>query len=95
MQYLALMHAEPRVKTLDKDWNNFFQLAENSGIFRGGSEINNSKIIGTAKGDPIGNKVVGYMRFDCDDKDKLLELLKQHPLVLSGGKVELFEMPLS
>ncbi len=33
------------------------------------------------------------MRFDSDDKEKLLELLKTHPVVVHGGTVELCEMP--
>ena len=35
------------------------------------------------------------MRFDAEDRAKLLELLKQHPVVLHGGSVELCEMPKS
>jgi len=37
----------------------------------------------------------GLQRFDSADKQKILELLKQHPVVLRGGSVELCELPKS
>ena len=35
------------------------------------------------------------MRFDSDDKAKLIELLKLHPVVLHGCSLELCELPKS
>jgi hypothetical protein len=35
------------------------------------------------------------MRFDSDNKQALLDLLKSHPAVAHGGSVELCEMPKS
>jgi acetylglutamate kinase len=35
------------------------------------------------------------MRFETDEKVKLLELLQSHPVVVHGGTVELCEMPRS
>jgi hypothetical protein len=39
--------------------------------------------------------IVGYMRFDSDDKQIILDLLNVHPVVLHGGTVELCELPKS
>jgi hypothetical protein len=35
------------------------------------------------------------MRFDSEDKEKLLALVNQHPVILHGGTVELCELPKS
>jgi hypothetical protein len=33
------------------------------------------------------------MRFDSEDKQKIIDLLASHPVVVHGGSVELCEMP--
>jgi hypothetical protein len=44
---------------------------------------------------PSSLHLAGYMRFDTDDKPRLLQLLAQHPVVVHGGTVELCELPKS
>jgi hypothetical protein len=39
--------------------------------------------------------VVGYMRFDSEDRQPILDLLEKHPVLLHGGTVELCELPRS
>jgi hypothetical protein len=77
------------------EWDAFFESASASGIFSGGSEMGKREILGN--GDPVGQSdhIVGYMRFDSENKQEVLELLKIHPVILSGGTVELCELPKS
>ena len=51
------------------------------------------RTIGSAWTAKSSGHIGGFMRFDSDDKEKLLELLKTHPVVVHGGTVELCEMP--
>jgi hypothetical protein len=95
-QYLLLIHDDAKSKASTEEWTQFFVAAKESGYFRGGSEIGERVIVG---GDGVSaqptSHIGGFMRFDADDKAKLLELLRHHPVVLRGGSVELCEMPKS
>ena len=66
-----------------------------SGCFRGGSEVGQRIVLGNTQSAESTRHVVGYMRFDADDKPNLLELLQTHPVVRHGGSVELCELPKS
>ena len=39
--------------------------------------------------------IAGFMRFDSDNRQAVLDLLQKHPVVLHGGTVELCELPKS
>ena len=69
--------------------------AHATGSFRGGSEIGQRIVLGNTQSAESTRHVVGYMRFDADDKPNLLELLQTHPVVRHGGSVELCELPKS
>ena len=43
----------------------------------------------------ITDSVAGFMRFETDDKNALMQLLKLHPVLAHGGTLELCEMPKS
>ena len=93
MQYIVLIHNNPEAVTEAKDWSVFFENAKNSGLFRGGSAIANSQIIGCESASPVSTAIGGYMRFDADDPKELRKLLNTHPVIKAGGALELYEMP--
>lgn len=94
-QYILLIHGHTKSPTQAKEWDDFFAAARASGIFKGGSEIGTRELIGDKDAALSTNHVVGYMRFDSDEKSKILDLLNMHPVVLNGGTVELCELPKS
>ena len=94
-QYILLIQGNATSEATEDEWNRFFAAAEESGTFRGGSEIGERSVVGDAESLKSTEHVVGYMRFDSDDKQEILGLLEQHPVVLHGGSTELCEMPAS
>ena len=94
-EYILLIQGNDTSPTTNDEWERFFTAARASGAFRGGSEIGRRERIGdTTTAGPTGH-IVGYMRFDTDDKTMLHELLRLHPVVLHGGTVDLCELPKS
>jgi len=94
MQYILLIHNNVTSDTTQEEWQYFFAIAGDSGLFKGGSEIGLREKIGNTQS-ASSQHIAGYMRFDAPDKQAILELLKLHPVVLHGGTVELCEMPKS
>lgn len=94
-QYLLLIHGNEKTDTTEKEWEIFFVAAKRSGTFQGGSEVGIRETIGDSSSLPSSAHIVGYMRFDAEDKQTILELIKHHPVVLHGGSVELCELPKS
>jgi hypothetical protein len=91
-QYLLLIHGNARSASSEEEWNTFFKVGRESGLFKGGSGIEDARIIiGDTSAKP-SHEIIGYMRFDSEDKQKILDLLQQHPIVVHGGSVELCEM---
>lgn len=70
-----------------------FYSSDKSGVFQGGSEISNQFQIGKKPVSKITNHVSGFMRFESEDKNEVLALLKKHPVFIQGGTLELCEMP--
>jgi hypothetical protein len=95
MQYLLLIHNNAKTPSTGAEWEQFFAAARQSGLFQGGSEIGKREVLGDTQSAKSSAHIVGYMRFDADDKQKLLDLLKRHPVVLHEGSVELCELPTS
>ena len=95
MQYIALIHKNADTRPTSAEWEHFIEVAVKTGLFRGGSEIGSRQTIGTKAVGDTSQTVGGYMRFDSEDLDSLLELLDQHPVVKHGGTLELFTMPKS
>jgi hypothetical protein len=93
MEYIVFIHNNTDNDTKDEQWHSFFSLATDSGVFQGGSEIYNSEAIGKKSIPNITKNIDGFMRFETDDKDKLLLLLKKHPVIIEGGSLEVCEMP--
>ncbi len=84
-QYLLLIHDNSRCPTLSDDWDRFFEAARQSGTFRGSSEIGTGEFIGKASTEALSsNHITRYMRFDSDDKQAVLDLLTQRPVVKHG-----------
>jgi hypothetical protein len=94
-QYILLIQDNVKTRPTGEDWEKFFVLAQRSGLFRGGSEIGTRQVVGDLVSAQSTAHVSGYMRFDSDDRQAVLDLLKVHPVVLHGGSVELCEMPKS
>ena len=94
MQYLVLMHSNTVSFPSDEDWDKFFDAASKTGLFRGGSAVAGSKLLGNVETLPIGESVAGFMRFDADNYDELAALLQKHPTVMHGGTIEIYEMPI-
>lgn len=92
-QYLLLIQNNAKTKSTPAEWDAFFAAAKASGLFKGGSALGNRVVIGDSQTAQSTKHIGGFMRFDADDRAKILELLKQHPVVLHGGSVELCEMP--
>ena len=92
-QYILLIQGNAKSEATEEEWNRFFAAAQQSGVFRGGSEIGERSVVGDADSFKSTEHVVGYMRFDSDDKQKILDLLEEHPVVRHGGSTELYEMP--
>lgn len=95
MEYIALIHKNTESTPSAEEWSLFFTLANESGMFRGGSEIDNRQTVGNKEVADTTHSIGGYMRFDSDNLPPLLELLNKHPMVQHGGTIELCEMPKS
>lgn len=92
-QYLLLIHDNETSASTAAEWAAFFAQAKATGFFSGGSEMGEKVVLGATV--PTSDHLAGYMRFDCDDRAALLDLLKSHPVVLHGGSVELCHLPRS
>jgi hypothetical protein len=92
-QYLVLIQGNPKGNPTPGEWEAFFEAARQSQLFKGGSALGARVTIGDAQSAKPTDHVVGYMRFDSDDRGALLQLLATHPIVVHGGSVELCEIP--
>ena len=95
MEYILLIHKNADLVATSEQWNEFFIAANESGVFLGGSEISNQIQIGTKPVKKITDSIGGFMRFESEDKNVILDLLKKHPVIIQGGTLELCEMPKS
>ena len=65
-----------------------------AGLFSGGSAMGKRWTIGKPA-DTLSDGLVGYMRFDAENIEDLLELLEDHPIIRGGGTIEICEIPKS
>ena len=94
-EYLLLIQGNAKSDATEDEWHQFLVAAQESGVFRGGSEIGERLLIGDADSMKSTDHVAGYMRFDSEDRQQILDLLERHPVVTHGGTVELCELPRS
>lgn len=94
-QYLLLIQENVKSSPTGEEWEAFFAKVFASGFFKGGSEVGDRVVLGDAQTAKSTDHIVGYMRFDTDDREALLALLEAHPVVVHGGSVELCELPRS
>ncbi len=94
-QYILLIQNNAKSIPSAKEWEDFFETAHESGLFEGGSEIGSRSIVGDAQSSESTDHIVGYMRFDSGDRQKICNLVEKHPVVIHGGTVELCELPKS
>ena len=92
-QYIVLIQGNSKREPTAEEWDAFFAAAVQSGMFKGGSKIGKRCVVGDAGSAAPTQHIVGYMRFDADDKQRVLDLLQRHPVVVHGGSVELCELP--
>jgi len=95
MEYILFVHNNVDTKTNQEDWSRFFELAMKSGLFQGGSEIGERILLGAKAVADTTNSIVGYMRFESESAEPIIELLKEHPVLKCGGSLELCELPKS
>jgi hypothetical protein len=95
LQYIALIHGNAVTPPTADEWERFFDVAQRSGLFRGGSAIGNAVRIGAPEPLSSADAIVGFMRFDADALGELHELLAVHPVICNGGSIDLCEMPRS
>ena len=93
MQYLALIHDQGDTTSTNEEWERFIQIANDSGMFRGGSALGARQIIGPQLMMQTADSVGGFMIFEAKDLESLLALLEQHPVIVHQGTIELCEMP--
>ena len=93
MQYLALIHDQGDTTSTNEEWERFIQIANDSGMFRGGSALGARQIIGPQLMMQTADSVGGFMIFEAKDLETLLVLLEQHPVIVHQGTIELCEMP--
>jgi len=95
MEYILFIHNNVDSPTNAELWEAFIADARSGGMFLGGSGRANRTLVGRKPVADITRDIGGFMRFESDDKNQLLELLQKHPVVVQGGSVELCEMPKS
>lgn len=93
-QYILFIQGNTKTQPNNDEWENFFASARQSDLFKGGSEIGDRVIVGDTQSAVSSDHIVGYMRFDAEDRQSILNLLEQHPTVLHGGSMELCELPM-
>ena len=93
MEYILFIHNNVDEPTCESQWDAFFTLASESGVFVGGSEMGACVQLGEKPVPLITKHVDGFMRFEADDINEIYRLLKYHPVFLQGGTLELCEMP--
>lgn len=93
MEYILFIHDNTDTPTKREDWDRFFELARSSGLFQGGSEIGKRLQFGGKEVADTTKSVAGYMRFESEDIEALKSLLNEHPVLKSGGTLELCELP--
>lgn len=93
MEYITFMHNNTDTAPTGGEWERFFGLARQSGLFQGGSAMGTRSTIGAKDVPAVTDHIGGYMRFDSESLDDLTELLREHPTVLHGGTIEICELP--
>ena len=92
MEYITFMHGNTNTSAKEEEWDEFFDLAGESGLFKGGSAMGTRSTVGTKDVPDVTDHIGGYMRFDSEKLEDLTELLKKHPTVVHGGTIEVCEM---
>ena len=95
MQYIALIHRNTDTTPTSAEWEHFFAVAAETGMFQGGSAIGSRHAVGRKTVADSTKEIGGFMRFDSDDLGQLNDLLESHPVIRHGGTIELCEMPQS
>ena len=93
MEYITFMHTNTDSRPTSEEWENFFTLARESGLFKGGSAIGKRSAVGSKEVPDTTDHIGGYMRFDSEKLEDLEELLIKHPTVVHGGTIEICELP--
>ena len=92
MEYITFMHNNVDTEPTKEEWDRFFALARESGLFRGGSAVGKRSIVGKKEVPDITYHIGGYMRFDAATLNEVAKLLEHHPIVLHGGTVEICQL---
>ena len=93
MEYLLLIHKNSESLPSESEWNEFFDRATSTGMFKGGSQLGATTVFGKEGIPKSTDYIGGFMRFETTDRSGLESLLADHPVVKNGGSIELIEMP--
>jgi len=92
MEFILFIHKNTDQNTTSEQWESFFNSANESGIFLGGNEIASQIRKGKKSVSTITYSIGGFMRFEAENENLVLELLEKHPVFVQGGTLELCEM---
>ncbi|MDQ8196487.1 hypothetical protein QEH59_18805, partial [Coraliomargarita sp. SDUM461004] len=93
MEYLLLIHKNSETPPSESEWNEFFEEANGTGMFQGGSQLGSTRVFGREEIPNSTNQIGGFMRFETSKVKELESLLTKNPVVKNGGSIELIEMP--
>ncbi len=86
--YLVLNYPGPGEQS-DEAWERFFTLARASGCFSGGSALGARSGLAQQGGVAATSAAAGYFIFTADSVDAVADLLRECPILLSGGRVDI------
>ena len=73
-----------------EQWSAYIDSLQSSGAFRGGSALGNVQRIG-ANSDEVCT-VTGFMRFEVESMEDVINLMDDNPVRLAGGSVDVLEL---
>ena len=91
--YVMLMHNDPIRSASARDWEIYIDALQQTGRFRGGSNLGPGvcrRKSGTTP--PITARVGGYIRIEAESLADVEALLPGNPVYENGGTVELREL---
>ncbi len=87
-RYLVLNYPGPGEQSA-ADWERFFTLAEASGRFSGGSALGARTGLDQQGRMTASSAAGGYFIFTAESVDEVAALLRECPILLSGGRVDI------
>jgi len=93
MEYAAFVYKNAKELTSKEEWTEFFDRARETGMYRGGYALGIHYKIGNFAIDELTDSISGYLHLEADELEKVIALLRTHPVVAKGGSISLCEVP--